>query len=72
MKQNMGTADRIIRAIVVAPVLLVIAYLVGFATVVGVVATVLAIVMLGTAAVGFCPLYAPFHLRTDHRHAIDA
>ena len=49
MKQNMGTTDRIIRAIVVAPVLLVIAYLVGFATVVGVIATVLAVVMLGTA-----------------------
>ncbi|MGZ4694688.1 MAG: YgaP family membrane protein [Acidimicrobiales bacterium] len=72
MKQNMGTADRIIRAIVVAPVLLVIAYLVGFASVVGIIATVLAVVMLGTAAVGFCPLYVPFHLHTDHRHAVDA
>ena len=72
MKQNMGTTDRIIRALVVAPVLLLIAYLVGFATVAGIITTVLAIVMLGTAAVGFCPLYAPFHLHTDHRHAIDA
>ena len=72
MKQNMGTADRIIRAVVVAPVLLVVAYLVGFATIVGVIATVLAVVMLGTAAVGFCPLYVPFHLRTDHRHTADA
>jgi uncharacterized membrane protein len=72
MKQNMGTADRIIRAVVVAPILLVIAYLVGFASVIGVIATVLAIVMLGTAAVGFCPLYAPFHVHTDHRHAVDA
>ena len=67
MRQNMGNTDRIIRAIVVAPALLVLAYLVGFATVVGVIATVLAIVMLGTAAVGFCPLYVPFHLHTDHR-----
>ncbi len=66
MKQNMGSADRIARAIVAAPVLLVIAYLVGFASVVGVIATVLALVMLGTAAVGFCPLYVPFHFRTDH------
>jgi uncharacterized membrane protein len=72
MKQNMGTTDRIIRAVVVAPVLLVIAYLVGFASVVGVIATVLAIVMLGTAAVGFCPLYVPFHLHTDHRQGADA
>jgi hypothetical protein len=72
MKQNMGTADRVVRALVVAPVLLVVAYLVGFASVVGVIATVLAVVMLGTAAVGFCPLYAPFHLHTDHRQGAGA
>ena len=72
MKQNMGTTDRSIRAVVVAPVLLVIAYLVGFATIVGVIATVLAVVMLGTAAVGFCPLYVPFHLHTDHRQGAGA
>jgi hypothetical protein len=72
MKQNMGTTDRIVRAIVVAPVLLVIGYVVGFATVVGVIVTVLAVVMLGTAAAGFCPLYVPFHLHTDHRDAVDA
>jgi len=72
MKQNMGTTDRIIRAVVVAPDLLVIAYLVGFATIVGVIATVLAVVMLGTAAVGFCPLYVPFHLHTDHRQGAGA
>ena len=72
MKQNMGTTDRIIRAVLVAPVLLVIAYVVGFATVVGIVATVLAVVMLGTAAVGFCPLYVPFHLRTDHHQGAGA
>lgn len=66
MKKNMGTTDRLVRALLVAPVLLVLAYLVGFATVVGVIATVLAIVMVATAAVGFCPLYLPFHLSTDH------
>jgi hypothetical protein len=70
MKQNMGNADRIIRGVVVAPLLLGIAYVVGFATIVGVIATVLAVVMLGTAAVGFCPLYVPFHLHTDHRPSI--
>jgi len=71
MKQNMGTTDRIVRAVVVAPALLVVAYVVGFATVVGVIATVLAVVMLGTAAIGFCPLYVPFHLHTDE-HTADA
>ena len=66
MKKNMGTTDRLVRALLVAPVLLVIAFVVGFATVAGVIATVLAVVMLATAAVGFCPLYLPFHLHTDH------
>jgi hypothetical protein len=72
MKQNMGTTDRIIRAVVVAPALLVVAYLVGFASVIGVIATLLAVVMLGTAVVGFCPLYVPFHLLTDRRQPVDA
>ena len=66
MKKNMGTTDRLVRALLVAPVLLVIAFAVGFGTVAGVIATVLAVVMLATAAVGFCPLYLPFHLHTDH------
>jgi len=64
MKHNMGTTDRLVRALLVAPALLILAALLGFATVAGVVATVLAVVMLATAAVGFCPLYVPFHLRT--------
>jgi len=72
MKKNMGTADRLIRALLVAPVLLVVAYLVGFATVIGVIATVLAVVMLATAAIGFCPLYLPFHLRTDGHQKVTA
>lgn len=67
MRLNMGTADRVIRAFVVAPVLLVVAAVVGFGTVAGIIATVLAVVMLGTAAVGSCPLYLPFHVNTG-RH----
>lgn len=67
MKRNLGTTDRLIRAFLAAPLLLAVAYLVGFGTVPGVIAAVLAVVMVGTAAVGFCPLYLPFHLHTDHR-----
>ena len=66
MKKNMGSADRLIRGLLVAPALLVIAYLVGVASVAGVIAIVLAVVMLATAAVGFCPLYVPLHVHTDH------
>lgn len=65
MRLNMGTADRVIRAFVVAPALLVVAAMVGFGTVLGIIATVLAVVMLGTAAVGSCPLYLPFRVNTD-------
>lgn len=68
MMKNMGTTDRLVRALLIAPVLLVIALLVGFTSVVGIIATILAAVMLGTAAVGFCPLYAPFHFNTDPGH----
>ena len=64
MKQNMGTTDRLVQALVVAPVLLILAAFLGFWTVAGVIAIVLALVMVGTAAVGFCPLYVPFHLHT--------
>ena len=72
MRMNMGTADRLIRAFVVAPLLLVVAYAVGFGTVLGIIATVLAVVMVGTAAVGSCPLYLPIHVdthRKDHQAA---
>lgn len=67
MNQNMGTTDRLVRGTLIAPALVIVAFLVGFTTVVGVIAVVLAVVMVATAAVGFCPLYVPFHFRTDRR-----
>ena len=66
MKPNMGITDRRIRAFVVAPLLLVLAWLAGFGTIGGVIATILGVVMVGTAAVGSCPLYLPLHINTDH------
>lgn len=65
MKRNMGNIDRAVRAFVVAPVLVIVA-LAGFGagTVGGVIALVLAAVMLATAAAGSCPLYAPFGINT--------
>jgi len=68
MKRNMGRTDRLIRALVVAPVLVIVAWLIGFASIVGVILVVLAAVMVATAAVGFCPLYLPLHLSTDRDH----
>ncbi len=64
MKVNMGSADRKLRAFIVAPVLIVVGLLVGPAGWLAIVLYALAAVMLGTAAVGSCPLYLPFGLRT--------
>ena len=64
MTKNMNTLDRALRAFVVAPLLVFAALFVGDGTFLGVALLVLAAVMLATAAVGFCPLYALFHLNT--------
>ena len=64
MTKNMSTLDRRLRGFVAAPLLVVIALLIGAGNVIGVVFLVLAAVMLVTSSVGFCPLYAVFHLKT--------
>ena len=64
MIKNMGSLDRKIRSFVVAPVLVIVGLLVGPAGWLAVVLYALAGVMLATAAVGTCPLYMPFGLRT--------
>jgi hypothetical protein len=57
MKHNLGSADRAIRAFVIAPIALILAFLTGAGSVLGVILIVVAVVMAVTAAVGFCPLY---------------
>lgn len=70
MKLNESNLDRIIRL-----VLAVVFFVLAFAVLGGVwaiVAGVLGVVMLATAAVGFCPLYALFGINTcplDQRKA---
>lgn len=64
MHRNMGTADRLVRAVVVAPLLLVLALVVADTMLIGVALVTLAGVMLLTAAVGFCPLYVPLGVTT--------
>ena len=64
MKINMGSADRKLRAFVVAPVLVVAGLLLGPAGWLAIVLYVLAGVMLATSAVSFCPLYALLGLCT--------
>lgn len=65
MKQNLGQKDRLVRAAVVAQLLIVLALIVGVGSAIGIVAIVLAVVMLMTAALGFCALYVPFHVATN-------
>ncbi|HEY8820851.1 MAG TPA: DUF2892 domain-containing protein [Dermatophilaceae bacterium] len=64
MNLNMGSADRKLRAFVVAPVLVIAGVLVGPAGWLAIVLYALAGVMLATSAVGSCPLYTLFGLRT--------
>jgi hypothetical protein len=64
VNKNMGSVDRKTRGFVVAPVLVVIGVLAGPAGWLVLVLYAMAAVMLATAAVGTCPLYPLFGLRT--------
>lgn len=65
MKCNMGPVDRLLRAFVIGPVLIVLSLTVfDVGSVLGIVAIVLAGIMFVTAAVGFCPGYMPFGIST--------
>ena len=63
MKKNMGTIDRVFRiglAIVVA-----ILYMNGSITgTVAIILGILAVVLILTSLIGFCPLYVPFKIST--------
>lgn len=66
---NMGTADRAIRSIIVAPALIVVAAAVGPVSALSILLYALAAIMLLTSAVSYCPLYAPFRMRTTAKNA---
>ena len=56
MSKNMNTLDRRVRALLVAPVAIVVGILVGPGSVGAIVLYALAAVMLATSSVGYCPL----------------
>lgn len=63
MKKNMGTIDRIIRTLLA--VVVVILYLNGSITgVAAIILGIFALIFLITSAIGYCPLYVPFHIST--------
>lgn len=63
MKPNIGTVDRIIRAVLA--IILAVLYFSGTVTgTLGIILLVLAGVFLLTSLISFCPLYAPFKFST--------
>lgn len=63
MKKNMGSTDRIIRVLVA--IIVAVLYFTGTVTgTLGIVLLVLAGVFVLTSFISFCPLYAPFGIRT--------
>lgn len=64
MKRNEGPWDRVIR-LVIGIGALIGAIVVGLSTLAGILLLVVAAILVVTAAVGICPLYAIFGLRTS-------
>ena len=63
MKPNMGTVDRAVRVVIALAIGAL--YVTGtISGTVGIVALVVAVVFLGTSAVGSCPAYLPLGLST--------
>ena len=63
MKKNMGSADKIIRIIIAA--IIVVLYFTGILTgTLGLVLLIVAGIFVLTSLVSFCPLYLPFGIKT--------
>ena len=63
MSPNVGNTDRLVR-ILVAIAAVVGALVIGAGSVLGIVLFVVAAIMAGTAAFGFCPLYRALGMST--------
>ena len=70
MSRNMNKADRALRAFLVAPAAIVVAFVVGAGSIGGIVLLALAAIMLATSALGFCPLYKLLHVDTRGRRPL--
>ena len=70
MSKNMNILDRRLRALVVAPVAIVIGVVIGPGAVGSIVLYAVAAVMLATSAVGYCPLYSLLRLGTHGRRPL--
>ena len=66
MKKNMGNADRVIR-IILAAVIVVLFFTKVLTGALGIVLLVVAGIFLITGLIGLCPLYLPFGISTCAR-----
>lgn len=64
MPCNESTIDRLIRALIIAPLAVLAAWYFQLDSIAGIVALAVAGIMLMTAAVGFCPLYKALGVNT--------
>lgn len=72
MKSNMGTADRVIRMLIV--IVIAILYVTGqISGIAAIILGIIAVAFLITSLVGWCPSYLPFGLstkkKTDAKHS---
>ena len=67
MSKNMSNLDRGLRAFLVAPLAIIVAFVVGAGSIFGIVLFAVAAIMLATSAIGYCPLYTLLHLNTRGR-----
>ncbi len=67
MSKNMNSLDRGLRAFLVAPLAIIVAFIVGAGSIFGIVLFAVAAIMLATSAIGFCPLYTLLHINTRGR-----
>jgi hypothetical protein len=63
MKKNMGSADRMIR-VIIAAIIVVLYFTNVISGTLGIILLVFAAVFVLTSFVSFCPLYAPFGINT--------
>ncbi len=63
MKKNMGSADRIIR-VIIAAIISVLYFTETITGTIGIVFLILSGVFVLTSLISFCPLYAPFGIKT--------
>lgn len=67
MKKNMGSIDRIIR-ILLAVVVAILYFTKQISGTTAIILEVLAIILLATSFISFCPLYLPFGISTTKKN----